>query len=54
MTVGEFVEQWPGDSEQEHSSSLSQLAENKMLLYLKDWHFVKVPARIQLLLMVFQ
>lgn len=44
MTVGEFVEQWPGDSEEEEEggSAPSQAAGSKMLLYLKDWHFVKV------------
>ncbi|XP_024170344.1 2-oxoglutarate and iron-dependent oxygenase JMJD4 isoform X1 [Rosa chinensis] len=41
MTVGEFVEQWRGDSVQEHCTAPSQASGSKMLLYLKDWHFVK-------------
>lgn len=45
MTVGDFVEQWHGDSIQEHSTAPSHAARSKMLLYLKDWHFVKVRVR---------
>lgn len=54
MTVGDFVEQWHGDSMQEHSTAPSHAARSKKLLYLKDWHFVKVRLRIHLLLMGFR
>ena len=43
MTVADFVEQW--DPVQEHSNASSHEATSKALLYLKDWHFVKVLVR---------
>lgn len=37
MTVSEFVERWIQDSIQE--------GDKESVLYLKDWHFVKVQIR---------
>lgn len=36
MSVSEFINEWPGRTQKECQSEL------KPLLYLKDWHFVKV------------
>lgn len=50
MTVAEFVEQWLGDPMQEHGNASSHSAMSKMSLYLKDWHFVKAPGLLFMLM----
>lgn len=37
MSVSEFIEHWINSSSSDHGA-----ADAKRLLYLKDWHFVKV------------
>lgn len=42
MSVSEFVDQWLGDSMPEGCNASTPIVGGKPLLYLKDWHFVKV------------
>ena len=41
MSVSEFVDRWLQDSMQPSNGS-DGVARDKSVLYLKDWHFVKV------------
>ena len=41
MSVSEFIEKWVQLSSS-RESICSEVSDDKSLLYLKDWHFVKV------------
>lgn len=42
MSVSEFVDHWLENSVQEHCSASTDHSNRHPVLYLKDWHFVKV------------
>ena len=46
MSVSEFVDHWLGDSMPEGSNASTHIVGGKPLLYLKDWHFVKVQVGV--------
>lgn len=47
MSVSEFVDQWLGHSIPEEGANASTgVVGGKPLLYLKDWHFVKVQVGV--------
>lgn len=46
MSVSEFIDQWYKESVQEHGFASNDGLTEKAVLYLKDWHFVKVPVII--------
>lgn len=46
MSVSEFVDQWREDSVPEGRNGSTHVVRGKPLLYLKDWHFVKVQVEI--------
>ena len=42
MSVSEFVDHWLDNSLEELGSALTNQSNGHPVLYLKDWHFVKV------------
>ena len=46
MSVSDFVKHWLENSTQENSDGANKEASGLSVLYLKDWHFVKVCVKI--------
>lgn len=42
MSVSEFIDQWCKEPIQERGLTSNNRLTDKSVLYLKDWHFVKV------------
>lgn len=42
MSLSEFVKNWLENSIMENSNASTNEANDKSVLYLKDWHFAKV------------
>lgn len=49
MTVSEFIGYWLELSSNEFNDASTHDFDGKSLLYLKDWHFVKVRIRSEVL-----